>query len=105
VVPRGAPAQVAGRWAVTVKYMLGEGQQQFILSQDGAALTGTHQGEIFQGALTGTVRAGTVELKGRMPVPGNSINWTFQGTVQGNAMSGSVDMGEYGPATFTAVRA
>ena len=105
VTPRGAMAQVAGNWAVTVRYMLGEGQQQFVLAQDGAALTGTHKGEIFQGALTGTVRAGTVELKGRMPVPGNSINWTFQGTVQGNAMSGSVDMGEYGPATFTAVRA
>jgi hypothetical protein len=40
-----------------------------------------------------------------MPVGGNAIRWTFEGSVRGNSMSGTANMGEYGPATFTAVRA
>jgi hypothetical protein len=40
-----------------------------------------------------------------MEVPGNDIHWTFTGTASGNQISGAVNMGEYGPATFTAVRA
>ena len=40
-----------------------------------------------------------------MEVPGNPVHWTFTGRVAGNAMSGTADMGEYGPATWTATRA
>jgi hypothetical protein len=40
-----------------------------------------------------------------MPVPGNGIHWSFEGSARGNSMSGSVNMGEYGPATWTATKA
>jgi hypothetical protein len=39
-----------------------------------------------------------------MEVSGNSIPWTFHGTVQGNTMSGAVHLGEYGEATWKAIR-
>ena len=39
-----------------------------------------------------------------MDVPGNAIHWTFTGTHQGDRMSGTADMGEYGPARWTATR-
>ena len=103
--PTGAPASLQGNWAVTVKYLRGEGHQQFALTQAGDRLTGTHKGEIYQGAMTGEVRGNAVTLKSRMPVSGSSIDWTFKGRVQGGTFQGSVDMGEYGPASFTAVRA
>jgi hypothetical protein len=38
-------------------------------------------------------------------VPGNGIHWSFEGSVRGNSMSGNVNMGEYGPATWTATKA
>ena len=103
--PTGAPASLNGNWAVTVKYLRGEGHHQFALTQAGDALTGAHKGEIYQGAMTGEVRGNAVTLKSRMPVSGSSIDWTFKGRVQAGTFQGSVDMGEYGPATFTAVRA
>jgi hypothetical protein len=53
----------------------------------------------------GTVKAGTVELRSSFPNPGNNFSYTFHGTVSGNRMEGTVDMGEYGPATFEAVKA
>jgi len=43
-------------------------------------------------------------ITSEMQVPGNSISWTFRGTVAGNSISGSVHMGEYGEATWSAIR-
>jgi uncharacterized pyridoxal phosphate-dependent enzyme len=104
-VPSGAPARLAGSWLVTVQYARGTGQQHFTITQDGSVLKGQHKGEIYQGDLGGTVHGDQVVLKSRMPVGGNAIAWTFTGTASGDALSGAVDMGEYGPASFTAHRA
>jgi hypothetical protein len=40
-----------------------------------------------------------------MKVPGNTVVWTFKGTVTGNEIAGTVNMGEYGNATWKAIRA
>jgi hypothetical protein len=103
--PAGAPASLQGRWAVTVKYLRGEGHQHFVIRQTGADLAGDHEGEIYKGTLKGKVSGNAVEITGRMPVSGSAIGWIFTGKVEGDSMSGTVDMGEYGPASFTAVRA
>jgi len=105
VVPAGKPAAIGGAWAVTVQYLRGEGMQKLTLEQSGGEVTGMQHGELYNGALQGRVRGDTVELRSVMEVPGNDIHWTFTGTVTGNSMSGAVNMGEYGPATWTAVRA
>jgi hypothetical protein len=39
-----------------------------------------------------------------MGVSGNTIPWTFRGTVEGTTIAGTVNMGEYGDATWTATR-
>jgi hypothetical protein len=104
VVPSGAPAAVAGDWAVTIQYQHGQGDQKFVLQQSSGAISGTHRGEIYSGKLQGQVRDESVELHSVMDVPGNPIHWTFTGTAHGNAMSGSVNMGEYGPASWTATK-
>jgi seryl-tRNA(Sec) selenium transferase len=98
-------ASVAGDWAVTIHYIRGEGQQHFTITQDGIELRGHHKGEIYEGCLRGKAQANEVEIQSNMAVPGNGISWTFTGTIDGNRMSGTVDMGEYGPASFTAVKA
>ena len=104
VVPKGAMVQLSGNWAVTIQYVRGQGEQHFILQQDGANLSGSQKGEIYQGAITGTVRAGTLEMLSRMPVPGSTIDWRFKGTADGNTMSGTVNLGEYGIVPWTAVK-
>jgi uncharacterized pyridoxal phosphate-dependent enzyme len=105
VVPVGAPAAVDGAWAVTIEYPLGQGNQKFTLQQTGGDIGGMHHGEIYSGRLRGTVKANQVEFRTIMEVPGNAIHWTFTGTHDGVRMSGDADMGEYGPARWTAVRA
>lgn len=105
VVPGGKPAAIAGTWAVTVNYRRGQGQQKITLTQSGNAVTGTQQGELYHGTVQGTVHGDEVDLRAVMAVPGNPVHWTFKGKVEGGQMGGPVGMGEYGDATWTAVRA
>jgi uncharacterized pyridoxal phosphate-dependent enzyme len=104
VVPTGEPVTVAGAWSVKIQYPRGIGEQTFLLEQSGNSVTGTQTGEIYNAKLSGVVHADTVELHSNMEVPGNSIPWTFKGKVNGNAASGSLTMGEYGGATWSATR-
>jgi len=104
VIPTGAPASVQGAWAVAIQYSRGIGEQQFTVEQSDNTLSGIQRGELYTAALKGVVNADQVELRSNMEVSGNSIPWTFHGTVQGNNMSGTVHLGEYGEATWKAIR-
>jgi seryl-tRNA(Sec) selenium transferase len=104
LVPTGSPAKIDGTWAVTVQYLRGQGAQKFTIHQDGGEVTGHHNGEHYDGHLRGRVRGDQVELRTVMDVPGNPVHWTFTGSIQANNMSGHADMGEYGPASWTAIR-
>ena len=105
VVPTGALATVQGKWAVTIQYPRGIGEQTFTLEQTGSTITGTQKGEIYTATLKGVMRADQVELRSGMEVGGNTIPWNFKGTVQGNSIAGDIHMGEYGAATWKATRA
>ena len=105
VMPTGTPAKVDGTWAVTIDYYRGAGEQKFTLQQTANDVTGTQTGEIYNAAMKGAVHANQVELRSAMAVPGNTVQWTFKGTVTGNEIAGTVNMGEYGNATWKAVRA
>ncbi|HYJ35649.1 MAG TPA: hypothetical protein VEV64_05795, partial [Rhizomicrobium sp.] len=101
----GSLASVNGNWAVTIEYFSGRGAQKFSLQQSGDQVTGMQHGEIYNGRLRGTVKGSTVEFRSVMMLPGNPFTWTFKGEQQGGRMAGTVNMGEYGPAKWTAVRA
>jgi uncharacterized pyridoxal phosphate-dependent enzyme len=104
-VPTGTPASVQGQWAVSIQYLRGVGEQKFILEQKGNDLTGEQHGELYETRFQGTVHGDQVELHSIMPVAGNPFRCTFKGIAQSNEMAGTVNMGEYGDAKWTAVRA
>jgi hypothetical protein len=87
-----------------MKYLRGEGWQRFLLEQQEGGVSGVHQGEIYNGNLTGKVQAQQVSFHSIMPVGGNEIHYSFSGTVNGDAMSGTVGLGEYGHAEWSATR-
>lgn len=104
-VPTGAPVSVQGQWAVSIQYLRGVGEQKFVLEQKGNDLTGEQHGEIYQSKFEGAVHGDQIELHSTMPVDGNPFRCNFKGTVQGDHISGTVNMGEYGEASWTAIRA
>lgn len=104
-MPAGVPAGVQGSWAVTIQYLRGTGEQKFVLEQKGNDVTGDQHGEIYNAKFQGAVHGDQLELHSIMPVEGNPFPCHFKGIVQANSMSGTVMMGEYGEAKWSAVRA
>jgi uncharacterized pyridoxal phosphate-dependent enzyme len=104
VVPSGEPAEVQGKWAVSIQYLRGVGEQQFTLEQKGNDVTGSQQGELYKTEIKGGIHANQIELRSVMAVSGNAIPWTFKGNVSGGSAAGTVHLGEYGDATWKATR-
>jgi len=104
-VYKGPMAAMDGTWDVTIDYVRGTGHQKLILQQNGTKLTGDQHGEIFNAPLHGTVDADHVTLTSMVMTPGWHVPYTFTGQVTGNKFSGNLALGEYGAATFTAIKA
>jgi L-seryl-tRNA(Ser) seleniumtransferase len=54
--------------------------------------------------LSGTVSGNVAKFQSRYRIQGQSLSYAFTGTVDGDKMSGTVNMGEYGETTWTAER-
>jgi len=65
---------------------------------------GTHEGEFASGDLSGTVAGGTVRFQSGYATEGTRVTFQFTGKAEGTKMSGTVGLGEYGEATWTAER-
>jgi len=103
-LPVGPSAAVTGKWAVTIHYLRGTGEQEFLLRQDGVQVSGEHHGEIYDTTISGTVNGNAIALTSVLPVIGYPLTCRFKGVAQDGRMSGTVAMGEYGEATWEAVR-
>jgi len=96
--------EVAGRWDVDIAFSSSRSRHTLSLEQDGNWLRGTHQGDFSTRDLVGTIEGNDVTLRSVERRPGSSVTFTFSGAVSGEALSGSIHMGEYLTATFTARR-
>ncbi len=102
---RAAPAHdVSGLWESVVQYKMGTARHTFYLDANGNELSGEYTGRLVKGPLKGHVDGDKVEFHSRGRIEGTSLEYTYKGTVEGKRMSGSVDLGEYGMASFTATR-
>jgi hypothetical protein len=104
VVPQGEPVSVAGQWQAEITFLRGSATHTLLLEQHGPDLVGTHQGEFVSGDLSGTVAANQVHFRSRQRIQGQQLSYEFTGTVDGDKMSGAVNMGEYGDARWSAER-
>ncbi|HWD98986.1 MAG TPA: aminotransferase class V-fold PLP-dependent enzyme [Bryobacteraceae bacterium] len=102
--PQGEPSRIAGNWDVRVTYAVGEASHKLTIVQNGNTLTGYHEGETIGGDLRGAIYGDQAQFRSHQPIQGTSLNYEFTGKVDGNLMSGDVNMGEYGSARWTATR-
>lgn len=106
VIPMSAmQANVAGEWEMTSEGRQGPVTRTFKIEQDGEKITVTMPG--FRGG---------GEIKGEGTIKGNEIEWkitrpgrggeeftiTYKGKVEGNTMTGTVQMGDFGSREWTA---
>ncbi|WP_276360356.1 aminotransferase class V-fold PLP-dependent enzyme [Daejeonella sp. H1SJ63] len=100
-----APAgNVAGAWDVDVKFYSSQGKHKLFIEQDGNWIKGSHQSGFAVNDMTGTIEGNEVKLQSSIKLTGDSVIYTFSGTLSGNQLSGEIFMGEYRSARFTALR-
>ena len=101
----GAAAQLNGTWNVTVQYTRGVGRQRLTLMQNGNELQGELHGQLMTASVKGQVNADHVTLQSTLQGYASSVPFNFSGVVTGDTFKGDLKLGEYGAATFSAVRA
>jgi L-seryl-tRNA(Ser) seleniumtransferase len=100
--PVASPAvTVSGQWEARLEFGRGSANHTIVLEQDGAKLLGTHHGEFYEGDLNGTVSGSQVRFRTSTRVEGTQLSYEFTGTVDGDKIAGTVNLGEYGQTTWT----
>ena len=104
--PPAAPAaNLAGRWDVEIAYTASVSTHTLHLQQNGNRLEGLHQGNFLTRDIAGTIGGDAVSLTSNVTERhGDALVYRFKGSVAGDTMSGTLDMGEYLSATWTARR-
>ena len=99
-----AKVDVSGHWDLTVEYFSSTSQHQLYLQQDGNWIKGMHQSDFSSQEIAGTVEGDQVKLRSQVRQPGDRISFLFAGRALGDIISGSIFLGEYLSAQFTAKR-
>ena len=96
---------VSGTWEITVSTVMGDQSGTLTLEQSGADLTGEFEGDMGSVALEhGEVSGQNIEFVLLLPVTDPPMELIFEGTVSGNKMTGTIDLGEMGTADWTATK-
>jgi uncharacterized pyridoxal phosphate-dependent enzyme len=97
--------KIDGHWNVTVEFFNSTSQHTLYIQQDGNWLQGSHHSDFAEQELMGVVEGNEIKLRSNLRMPGNGITYLFSGTVTGEEIAGSIYLGEYLNAKFTAKRA
>ena len=101
----GETARVAGTWDLTVTTQQGENRATMTVTQSGGTLEGTMNTEMGTVQVTdGRVTGQSVTFSVTVPISGQTTIVVFRGTVEGNRMRGTADLGAMGSASFTGER-
>lgn len=99
------PANVAGKWNVSLQLESITGHPVIVLKQDGEKLTGTYEGRYGQSELKGSIKEKEIEFSVAFVAEGMETQGVFSGTVNGDTMSGNVSFEGAGDGTWSAARA
>jgi uncharacterized pyridoxal phosphate-dependent enzyme len=96
--------EISGTWDVDIDYEVGSSRHKLFLTADGNQIAGTHQGWAYEGDLSGHISGDRVTFRSSLPADGNVLTYAFAGSFSGSAMTGDVQIGEYGKARWRASR-
>ena len=99
-----AEADISGHWDLTIEYFTSTSLHHLFLQQEGNWIEGTHQSDFSSQEIAGTVEGQQVKLRSQVSQPGDRIPFLFSGQISGDTFSGSIHLGEYLTAQFSAKR-
>jgi uncharacterized pyridoxal phosphate-dependent enzyme len=102
---KATPAgNLSGSWDATIEFFSSISRHILFIEQDGNWIKGSHKGDFSTRELIGTIEGDSIKLRSVDRHPADSITFIFSGKVSGDAITGSIYMGEYRTANFTAKR-
>ncbi len=108
--PQAPVADLSGHWDVDIEFAANRSTHALFLKQNGNRIEGAHHGNYVARELSGSIDGDAVSLASSYTERhGDSLMFRFTGKVGGDssvgaAMSGTLDMGEYLGARWTARR-
>ena len=103
--PRAPASDLTGRWDVRIEYAAGSSSHSLHVKQQGNELVGTHQGDMVTRDFSGSIAGDEVRIASSVgELNGAALSYRFSGKLDGDMMSGTLDMGEYLTAKWTAKR-
>ncbi len=98
-------ADLGGRWEVEISYSASKTVHTLHLQQRDGRLEGLHQGDFLTRDINGTIDGDAVSLASVVTERhGDALTYRFKGRLTGATIAGTLDMGEYLGATWTARR-
>jgi L-seryl-tRNA(Ser) seleniumtransferase len=104
---RTAPpaVDVTGQWDVHIEYAANTSNHTLHLKQVDNRIEGTHQGDFVSRDLAGAIDGNSVQMSSSYTERhGDALSFRFTGTAAADGMSGTLDMGEYLMAKWSAKR-
>jgi D-glucosaminate-6-phosphate ammonia-lyase len=98
-------ADVSGNWNLSVETQRGTTTPTMTLAQKGEALTGTYHSQRGDQPMTGTIKGNDVKLSYTIGGGDRSMTINYEGKLEGDTISGKVQMGQMGEGKFTAKKA
>ncbi len=103
--PKAPAGDLTGRWDVRVEFAAGSSDHSLHVKQQGNQLVGTHQGDFISRDFSGSIAGDQVRIASSISeVHGAALSYRFTGKLDGDTMSGALEMGEYLSAKWTAKR-
>ncbi|WP_114748764.1 aminotransferase class V-fold PLP-dependent enzyme [Pleomorphovibrio marinus] len=103
--PMKAPiGTLAGRWQVDIEFFSSTSTHKWFLEQDENWLLGRHESDFSSQDILGTIEGKEVKLHSTYREPGKQVQYMFNGSLEGDTISGNIHLGEYQTAVFTAKR-
>jgi len=103
--PKPPAGDLTGRWDVQIEYAAGTSNHVFYVKQQGNQLVGTHQGDFVSRDFSGEIAGNAIRIASSVGEEhGAALSFRFTGALNGDTMSGDLDMGEYLAAKWSAKR-
>jgi hypothetical protein len=101
-----AKIDLTGTWLFTVETSAGSGTPTVTLKQDGEKLTGHYSSQnLGEADLTGTVKGQSVNFTFNGDVQGNAVKVAYVATIENkDAIKGTIDIGGLAAGTFSGKR-
>lgn len=99
-----ATAMLSGHWNLEIEYFTSKSHHSLFLNQDGNWITGKHATDCGLVDIIGMLDGDDLKMKSNFRKPGDGVAFLFTGKATDNQLNGSILLGEYLTAKFTATR-